>query len=93
MDRKSGKLMDEKDDKKLGRADIDEEDMEESYYRFLEEKKNHEQEEDEIYEYDEDGNIIWTWKKVIDPLPPIDHSTIDYKPFHSNFYKEHPDIQ
>ena len=28
----------------------------------------------------------------IDPLPPLDHSTVDYKPFSRNFYEEHADI-
>jgi hypothetical protein len=30
--------------------------------------------------------------KYIDPLPPIDHSKIEYKPFEKNFYTEHSDI-
>jgi ATP-dependent RNA helicase DDX42 len=38
------------------------------------------------------GNVIWTWKKTIDPLPPIDHSTIKYPKIVFNFYSEHPDI-
>ncbi|TKR68682.1 hypothetical protein L596_030929 [Steinernema carpocapsae] len=75
-----------------GRADIDEEDMQESYFTFLEEQKLRAVEEDEIHEYDEDGNIIWTWKKVIDPLPPIDHSQVAYKSFKKNFYHEHEQI-
>lgn len=52
----------------------------------------HFDEDEDIYEYDEDGNVIWTWKKVIDPLPSIDHSIIPYKPFSKNFYHEHEDI-
>ena len=44
-------------------------------------------------EYDADGNPIAPAKsKYIDPLPPIDHSKIEYKPFEKNFYNEHPDI-
>lgn len=31
--------------------------------------------------------------QIIDPLPPIDHSTIDYAPFEKNFYVEHEDIR
>ncbi len=31
--------------------------------------------------------------KIIDPLPPIDHSTIEYEPFEKNFYQEHEDIK
>ena len=30
--------------------------------------------------------------QIIDPLPPIDHSEIDYTPFEKNFYIEPPDI-
>lgn len=48
--------------------------------------------QEDNYEYDEEGNVIWTWKKHIDPLPPIDHSTINYPKFVSNHYDEHPDI-
>lgn len=29
---------------------------------------------------------------MIDPLPPIDHSDIDYENFERNFYEEHLDI-
>ncbi len=44
-------------------------------------------------EYDADGNPIAPTKpKYIDPLPPIDHDKIEYKPFVRNFYNEHPDI-
>ena len=44
-------------------------------------------------EYDADGNPIAPIKpKYIDPLPPIDHKAIDYKPFEKNFYNEHTDI-
>lgn len=60
--------------------------------RFMEEHKTNTL-EDEMYEYDEDGNIIWTWKKVIDPLQPIDHSAMDYAPFSKNFYQEHDQIK
>lgn len=44
-------------------------------------------------EYDEDGNpIAPPRKRDIDPLPPIDHSEIEYKPFEKNFYVPHSDI-
>lgn len=44
-------------------------------------------------EYDADGNPIAPAKsKYIDPLPPIDHSKIEYKPYEKNFYTEHTDI-
>lgn len=45
-------------------------------------------------EYDEDGNPIPpSKKKFIDPLPPIDHSEIQYEPFEKNFYTPHEDIE
>lgn len=45
-------------------------------------------------DYDEDGNpIAPPKKKFIDPLPPIDHSEIEYEPFEKNFYNLHEDIQ
>lgn len=79
------------------RDDLEEEDVEESYYRYMEENPNAglapvEDDNPEI-EYDEDGNPIPPEKKkFIDPLPPIDHSLIEYKPFKKNFYVEHPEI-
>lgn len=80
------------------RNDLEEEDDEESYYRYMEENPNAglaPVDDDGIeIEYDEDGNpIAPDRKKIIDPLPPIDHSTIEYQPFEKNFYKIHPDIQ
>lgn len=30
--------------------------------------------------------------QIIDPLPPIDHSTIKYEDFEKNFYIEHEEI-
>ncbi|CAG9763227.1 unnamed protein product [Ceutorhynchus assimilis] len=80
------------------RNDLEEEDDEESYYRYMEENPNAgllpvEEDGTEI-EYDEDGNPIPPDKKrIIDPLPPIDHSLIEYHPFQKNFYIEHPEIQ
>lgn len=45
-------------------------------------------------EYDEDGNpLAPPKKKFIDPLPPIDHSEIEYEPFEKNFYTPHEDIE
>lgn len=44
-------------------------------------------------EYDEDGNpIAPPRKREIDPLPPIDHDDISYKPFEKNFYVPHDEI-
>uniref|UniRef100_T1IT60 ATP-dependent RNA helicase DDX42 n=1 Tax=Strigamia maritima TaxID=126957 RepID=T1IT60_STRMM len=79
------------------RDDIEGEDDEESYYRYMEENPQAglllpEDSGDEI-EYDEDGNPIAPVKsKYIDPLPPIDHSTIQYSDFEKNFYEEHEEI-
>ncbi|KAJ1527118.1 hypothetical protein ONE63_008653 [Megalurothrips usitatus] len=78
------------------RTDIDCEDDEESYYRYMEENPlagvQNEDEDDEV-EYDEDGNpIVTVKKKIIDPLPPIDHSLISYVPFEKNFYNVHEEI-
>lgn len=33
------------------------------------------------------------FEKIIDPLPPIDHSTIEYENFEKNFYQEHEEIK
>lgn len=80
------------------RNDLEEEDVEESYYRYMEENPNAglaPQDDDypEI-EYDEDGNpIAPDKKKIIDPLPSMDHSQIEYKPFTKVFYEEHVDIE
>ena len=31
--------------------------------------------------------------KIIDPLPPIDHTLIEYENFEKNFYEEHEEIK
>lgn len=36
--------------------------------------------------------LFWLLFQIIDPLPPVDHSDIDYGPFVKNFYVEHEDI-
>lgn len=78
------------------RVDIDDMDDEESYYKYLEDNPNagliDDNSGDEL-EYDEDGNpIAPSRKRSIDPLPPIDHSLIEYKPFDKNFYVIHEEI-
>lgn len=79
------------------RGDIDEEDDEESYYRYMEENPlagTADDGSDAEIEYDEDGNpIAPPKKKFIDPLPPIDHSEIIYDPFEKNFYTPHENIE
>ena len=84
------------------RYDIDQEDIEESYYKYMEENPTaglgtlpsagDDDNEDEIMDYDADGNPIYKKTKYIDPLPPVDHSQIVYQPFSKNFYIEHEDI-
>lgn len=79
------------------RDDIEELDNEESFYKFMAENpnfgKDEESGDEEGVEYDADGNPIAPKKsKYIDPLPPIDHSQIEYQPFERNFYEEHSDI-
>jgi ATP-dependent RNA helicase DDX42 len=44
---------------------------------------------EELYVVDERGNIK---KKDIDPLPPVDHSIIEYSEFDKEFYEPHPDL-
>ncbi|PSN30406.1 ATP-dependent RNA helicase DDX42 [Blattella germanica] len=87
----------EKEEKKKGiRDDIEEEDVEESYYRYMEENPLagvQNDDSDQEIEYDEDGNPIAPKKnKEIDPLPPIDHSEINYVDFEKNFYSVHDEI-
>ena len=88
------------------RDDIDDEDEEESYYKFMAENPNaglnvplDEDEEQDVdasgqrVEYDRDGNpVMIRGPNIIDPLPAIDHSSIQYEQFNKNFYEEHPDI-
>lgn len=65
--------------------------------RYMEENPNAgviDEGSDNEIEYDEDGNpIAPPRKREIDPLPAIDHSEIEYKPFEKNFYTAHEEIQ
>ncbi|XP_072342995.1 ATP-dependent RNA helicase DDX42-like isoform X2 [Scyliorhinus torazame] len=84
----------EKKNAKGIRDDIEEEDDHEAYFRYMAENPNAgviQEEEDDI-EYDSDGNPIPPQKKVIDPLPSIDHTEIEYQPFEKNFYIEHEEL-
>lgn len=53
--------------------------LQEAYFRYMAENPNAgvvpEEEEDNL-EYDSDGNPIAPSKKIIDPLPPIDHTEV-----------------
>ncbi|XP_032801650.1 ATP-dependent RNA helicase DDX42 [Petromyzon marinus] len=84
-----------KDDKGV-RDDIEEEDGQEAYFRYMEENPTAgllPVDEEDPMDYDSDGNPIPPEKnKVIDPLPSIDHSEIEYEPFDKNFYVEHEEI-
>ncbi|XP_062215822.1 DEAD-box ATP-dependent RNA helicase 24 [Phragmites australis] len=41
-----------------------------------------------MMEYDSDDNPIVVDKKKIEPIPPLDHSTIEYDAFNKDFYEE-----
>ncbi|KAI3449387.1 hypothetical protein Pfo_006052 [Paulownia fortunei] len=45
-----------------------------------------------MVEYDSDDNPIVVDKKKIEPIPALDHSSIDYEPFNKDFYEEKPSI-
>ncbi|XP_078280756.1 ATP-dependent RNA helicase DDX42 isoform X2 [Rhinoraja longicauda] len=92
------KRLDEKECEKTNskgiRDDIEEEDDHEAYFRYMAENPNAgvvQEEEDDI-DYDSDGNPVPPQKKVIDPLPSIDHTEIEYQPFEKNFYIEHDEL-
>nr|AAH74323.1 MGC84147 protein [Xenopus laevis] len=97
---KDMRKLEERDKEKMNargiRDDIEEEDDQEAYFRYMAENPTAglvpEEEEDNL-EYDSDGNpIAPTTKRIIDPLPPIDHTEIEYPPFEKNFYEEHEEI-
>jgi len=76
------------------RVDIEDEDDQESYFNARKDAPliAYPDDEDEI-EYDSDGNPLPPERsKIIVPLPPVDHSEMDYPTFESNFYTEHMDI-
>ncbi|KAG7272646.1 hypothetical protein CRUP_008474 [Coryphaenoides rupestris] len=86
----------EKTTEKGIRDDIEEEDEQEAYFRYMAENPTaglNPDDEDDNIDYDSDGNPIAPLaKKIILPLPPIDHSEIDYPPFERNFYNEHEEL-
>uniref|UniRef100_A0A8C4Z2T4 RNA helicase n=1 Tax=Gadus morhua TaxID=8049 RepID=A0A8C4Z2T4_GADMO len=82
--------------KDMRKLEEKEKEKNEAYFRYMAENPNAglslEDEDDQI-DYDSDGNPIPpTTKKIILPLPPIDHSEIDYPPFERNFYNEHEEL-
>ncbi|XP_065664936.1 ATP-dependent RNA helicase DDX42 isoform X2 [Hydra vulgaris] len=84
-----------KKSKKDARLDVENEDDQESYFKARKDIPliPYPEDEDEI-EYDSDGNPLPPERsKIIVPLPQVDHLEIDYPPFESNFYEDHPDIK
>lgn len=45
-----------------------------------------------MVEYDSDDNPLVLDKRKIEPIPALDHSTIDYEPFNKDFYEESASI-
>lgn len=45
-----------------------------------------------MVEYDSDDNPLILDKKKIEPIPALDHSSIDYEPFNKDFYEAKPSI-
>ncbi|KAM1166510.1 hypothetical protein PS1_026104 [Malus domestica] len=45
-----------------------------------------------LLEYDSDDNPIVLDKRKIEPIPALDHSSIDYEPFNKDFYEEKESI-
>ncbi|KGN52865.1 DEAD-box ATP-dependent RNA helicase 24 [Cucumis sativus] len=45
-----------------------------------------------MVEYDSDDNMLIVEKKKIEPIPSLDHSSIDYEPFNKDFYEEKASI-
>lgn len=45
-----------------------------------------------LIEYDSDDNAVVHDKKKIEPIPPLDHSSIDYEAFNKDFYEESASI-
>ncbi|XVF72756.1 hypothetical protein PTKIN_Ptkin12aG0145900 [Pterospermum kingtungense] len=45
-----------------------------------------------LLEYDSDDNPVVVDKRKIEPLPALDHSSIEYEPFNKDFYEEKASI-
>lgn len=45
-----------------------------------------------MVDYDSDDNPIVIDKKRIEPIPPLDHDSIDYDPFNKDFYEANSSI-
>ncbi|KAF7127196.1 hypothetical protein RHSIM_Rhsim11G0030400 [Rhododendron simsii] len=45
-----------------------------------------------MVEYESDDNPILLDKRKIEPIPPLDHTSVDYEAFNKDFYEEKPSI-
>ena len=45
-----------------------------------------------LIEYDSDDNPVVLDKRKIEPIPALDHSSVDYEPFTKDFYEERDSI-
>ncbi|KAJ3683042.1 hypothetical protein LUZ60_013269 [Juncus effusus] len=45
-----------------------------------------------LIDYDSDDNPVVVDKRKIEPIPALDHSSVDYEPFCKDFYEEKPSI-
>ncbi|EGC30233.1 hypothetical protein DICPUDRAFT_41749, partial [Dictyostelium purpureum] len=79
------------------RDDIDYEDDEEAFYKLRQKQKQqptiqqqqHQQQSEDDFDY---SSLDDKRKKIIEPLPPIDHSKEKYIEFNKYFYDEHEEI-
>ncbi|EPZ32154.1 DEAD-domain-containing protein [Rozella allomycis CSF55] len=74
----------------IRRDDIEEEDFVESYINELEKKGIANLENITEEDAEEQAKLK---AKVVEPLPPVDHSSIEYLPISKYFYREHEDIK
>eukprot|EP00850_Spirogloea_muscicola_P023698 SM000379S14411 [mRNA] locus=s379:21663:24756:- [translate_table: standard] len=44
------------------------------------------------YDSDDQAVVVLDKKRAIEPLPPLDHSLVDYEPFAKDLYEEHPEV-
>ncbi|KAL7675957.1 hypothetical protein ACOME3_002216 [Neoechinorhynchus agilis] len=79
-------------EKRAVRQDIEEEDCQESFFRWLEENPEAGvclvEDTDEVGKCEDGIN-----RRIIEPLEKIDHTLIDYADFNKNFYFEQEDIK
>eukprot|EP00850_Spirogloea_muscicola_P012567 SM000082S22809 [mRNA] locus=s82:13116:16227:- [translate_table: standard] len=44
------------------------------------------------YDSDDQAVVVLDKKRAIEPLPPLDHSLVDYEPFAKDLYEEHAEV-